>query len=124
MITMLFIGSSLIVLGFSFMVIAVTSKLTEIKGKKAAKKLTIIGIIPIIAGIFLAFISSSFADKTIVNAMLTASLNLCGLGISTLLQRFVTPKYENLLKWVANGAVIVGSALWIVYVILVYLKLA
>jgi uncharacterized PurR-regulated membrane protein YhhQ (DUF165 family) len=123
MITLLFIGSTLIVYGFTFMVIAVTSKLTEIKGKTAANKLVVIGIIPIIAGVILSSISTSF-NGDIKNAMLTASFNLYGLGITSLLQRFAAPKFEKLLKYAANCAVIVGFTLWIVYVILLYFKQA
>jgi hypothetical protein len=120
MITLLYVGSSLIVLGFTFMVIKASSKITRLKGKAALDKLERIGLIPIFAGVFLTVMSFVFFDENIRKAMLTSSFNLVGLGVTTLIQRFITPKNEKCIVWAANGAVIVGFLLWIVYSILIY----
>ena len=108
------IGSALVVLGFTFKVIQVTSGLTKMKNLQAGKKFRNVGIASVIAGLLVALMSWNMAGGE-RSAMVTAGGNIAALGISTLIQYKLNPKTQNVLGWAAWGVIIIGFLLCIAY---------
>jgi hypothetical protein len=114
------IGSALIVLGFTFRVIQITSRLTDLKSKEAGKKLRNVGIISIIAGLLIALIVSGMSANE-RRAMMVAGFDIAAIGVSTLIQYYLKPQNEKLLGLAAYGVVILGFLLCAAYEVVLYL---
>ena len=114
------IGSVLLVLGLTFEVTAVTSGLTEMKNSAAGKKFRNVGIVSIICGflVFLVALKDMVGNER--NAMLTAGLNIVGLGVMTVLQSRLNSKNQKVLGWAAWFCIIVGFLLCIIYELALY----
>ena len=110
------IGSALIVLGFTLKVLEVTNRLTELK-KGAEKKLQIIGIVSVVAGILIALVVVGMPPDE-RNALTVAGLNIVAVGISTLIQYYLKPKNEKVLSWGSIIVIILGIGLCYAYQLL------
>lgn len=107
------IGSSLIVLGFTLKVLEVTNRLTKLK-KGAEKKLRLTGIVSVIVGVLVALVVIGVPPDE-RNAMTVAGLNIAAVGISTLIQHYLSLKNERVLSWGSVGVIILGLILCFVY---------
>ena len=107
------IGSSLIVLGFTLKVLEVAHRLSDVK-KGAGNKLRAIGIISIITGLLIALVVLDMPVNE-RNAMMVAGLNIVAVGVSTLLQYYLTPKNEKVLTWGSIVIIVAGFVLCFIY---------
>lgn len=116
------IGSALVVLGFTFRVIQVTSGLTEMKSSQARVKFRNIGITSLIAGFLIALVSliAMVGNERII--MITVGGEIAALGISTLIQYKLNHRNQRFLEWAAWGIIIVGVIMWIVYELTIFIK--
>jgi len=111
--TILYIGSALLVLGFTFRVFQVTSRLTEVK-KGKEKNLRNIGIIGILAGLLIILVTvCMLANER--NALIVAGANIIAVGVSTLLQYHLKHQHERILSGAAYAVIIVGFILCLAY---------
>lgn len=116
------IGSALIVLGFTFKVIQVTSGLTDMKSPQAGKKFRNVGILSVITGLLIALVSLMDMVGNERNAMIAAGGNISALGISTLIQYRLNPQTRKALGWVASVVIIVGFILCIAYEMVILIR--
>jgi hypothetical protein len=108
------IGSALIVLGFSFKVLQVTNKFTDIKNKEAKNKLQQIGAMSIVTGFLIALVALGMAAAE-RNLMIIAGANIVCIGISTLIQVALTAKNEKVIGWAAYSVVGAGLLMCLIY---------
>ena len=111
--TILYIGSALLVLGFTFRVFQVTSRLTEVK-KGKEKNLRNIGIIGVVAGFLIILVTlCMLANER--NPLIVAGGNIIAVGVSTLLQYHLEPQHEKLLSGATYVVIIIGFILCLTY---------
>jgi len=115
------IGSGLVVLGFTFKVIQVTSGLTEMRSPQARAKFRNVGIMSVVAGLLVALLSLISMVGGERNAMVAAGGNIAALGIATLIQYKLNPQTQKVLGWVAWGVIIVGFLLCIAYELILFI---
>lgn len=113
--SMLYIGSALLVLGFTFRVFQVTSRVTEVK-KGKEKNLRNIGIIGVVAG-FLIIVVTVCMLANERNALIVAGTNIIAVGVSTLLQYHLKHQHEKILSGATYTVIIVGFILCLAYAI-------
>ena len=111
--TMLYIGSALLVLGFTFRVFQVTSRVTEVK-KGKEKNLRNIGIIGVVAGFLIIIVTACMLTNE-GNALIVAGANITAVGVSTLLQYYLKSQHGKLLSGAAYAVIIVGFILCLAY---------
>lgn len=107
------IGSGLIVLGFTLKVLEVTSRLTDVK-KGAEKKLKIVGITSIVAGLLISLVAFGMPPNERI-AMTVAGFCIVTVGIYTLIQYYLKPQNEKFLSRGAVGVIILGMILCCTY---------
>jgi len=108
-----YIGTALLVLGFTFRVLQITHRLTEVK-KGKEEKLRNIGIVGVFVGLLIALVSLGMTANE-RNAMIVAGLNIIAVGISTLLQHYLKPQNEKILGGAAYAVIIIGFILCMIY---------
>jgi len=108
------IGGELILLGFTFKVLQVTSRFTGLKNKEAAKNMLNIGLFSIVVGVSIIPIIWGMPDSE-RNTMISVALNIGGVGVFTVVQYWVKPHNENILGRVAVGMTALGFVLIMIY---------
>lgn len=116
------IGSALIVLGFTFKVIQVTSGLTEMKSLQAGRKFRNVGIASVVAGLLIALVSLAVMVGNERNSMITVGGNIAALGILALIQYKLNPRAQKVLGCAAWAIIIIGFLLCIAYELIVFTK--
>ena len=113
-VALLNIGGELLILGFTFKVLQVTSRFTGIKNKEAGKKLRTIGIFCIVEGLLIIPIVWGMPDEE-RNNLIAVALNIGAIGVFTLIQYWLKPENEKYLSRTALGVIAAGFLLIIIY---------
>ena len=115
------IGSGLLVLGFTFKVIQVTSGLTKMKSSLAGAKFRNVGILSVMAGLLIILVSLRMVGDE-MNAMVAAGGNIAALGISTLIQHKLNTRNQKALGVVAWVVIAVGFLMCIGYEVITLIQ--
>ena len=108
------LGSGLLVLGFTLLIITATTPLTKVKSSSGKAKIILIGISTACAGLIvllMSFKNSSGERET----MLTTGGNIIALGLTTLLQVGYNQRTEKWLRYGTWGTIGLGFLFCVIY---------